>query len=168
MSSNHSEDYYIRVLCNETKIKEIMSTKLITIYEDDDVSVAEEKFISHGIYYLPVVSHDGQLKGLLSQKYLYKAQSPRKIVGNNMDYDPDKLVDGSSYYPKEALDSLILSNIMNHGVFTLSPEDPVKDAILNMINKKLGCIPIVEKDQKLCGILTQQNIIAFMAQALKE
>ena len=158
----------IKMLFEMTKVKDIMRADVITVYEDDDFSEAEEKFTRYGINYLLVTSRDNQLVGVLSQKYIYKTQSPRKILGHEeLDYDPNIIVDGDSFYDKESLDRYILRNIMGKNPFVLFPEDPITEAVFAMDKKNLGCIPIVDANNKVKGILTDKEIVRFLVQFLK-
>ncbi len=155
-------------LFKKVKIQEIMNSAVIKVRMDDDFSNVEECFITHGLTHLPVVNYVDKLVGLISQKYLYKTQSPRKFFEEPqmIDPDPDKIVDGDSFYHKETLNSYILHQIMQKDPFTMGPEDSVGEAVKNMANKKLGCIPIVDPQHTICGILTNQDIIKFLARLI--
>ena len=162
----HSEDFYLKKLFENIKIREVMKTPVVTVYEDDELSAAEQMLVQHSLSYLPVVNHAKEVVGLLSQKYLYKAQSPRRILKHeDLDYDPGVLVDGESYYEKEMLDGYILRNIMKKDPFTLGPEATLAEAILNMDSRIISCIPIVEKN-KIRGIVTIREIVTFVAKIL--
>lgn len=165
----YSEDYYLRALFHKIKVKDIMSAPLITVEVNDELSTVEGKFVEHGLYYLPVVESNGTLAGLISHKYLYKTQSPRKILGHEeLEYDPSRIVDGDSYYNKEALDSFILRNIMYKNPFTLQPEDDLAAVITNMASRNITCIPIVDSKKKAVGIIVYKDIINYINQILLE
>lgn len=153
--------------CKNTKLKDVMSSPVVKIYEDEEFSVAEETFLKKNLYYLPVVDRDNKLVGIVSHKYIYKTQSPRKIVGaEEIEYDPNIIIDGDSFYDKESLDRYILRSIMHKNPFTLKADDSIADAILAMAQKNIGCIPIVKKDKTVCGILTKQDIVQVLSSML--
>jgi CBS domain-containing protein len=154
-------------LFDRVKIKDVMAKDVITVYEDDELSIAQQKFVENNIIYLVVINHEGKLVGLLSRKYLYKTLSPRKIVQEEMDYDPEIILEGDSFYEKESLDSYILYNIMSKHPFSLKPEDSLKIAIKAMADKKIGCIPIVDAKNHPCGVLSHQEIVYFISNLLK-
>lgn len=168
MSSSSNAMNQIKILFETTQVQEIMKTPVITVYEDDDFSEAEEKFIHYGINYVLVVSRQHKFVGLLSQKYIYKTQSPRKILGHEeIDYDPNIIVDGDSFYDKEGLDRYILRNIMSKDPFVMKPEDSVADAVFAMDKKNLGCIPILDQSGKIKGIVTNKEIVSFIVKYIK-
>jgi len=151
-------------LLNKTNIANIMNKKVVTIHEDDDFSQAFIKFSADHVAHIVVLNSDEQVVGLISQKYLYKTKSPRKVVDKEMEFRPDLLRDGEdAFYTKEMLDSYILSNVMQKHPLVLHPQDSVSEAVLQMANKKLSCIPIVDAGNKITGVLTHMEIIAFIS-----
>lgn len=166
--NRYPEDFYIRALLERIKIKEIMTVPVVTIYEDEELSDAEERFINRRVSYLPVITRDNRVVGLLSQKYLYKTLSPRKIMNKDMDYQEDLLIDGDTFYSKEVLNSYMLRHVMYKDPFTLYPDASVGSAVLNMSSRRIGCIPIVNHDQTICGIFTNQDFLDFSARILSE
>ncbi len=167
MANISGEDYYLKVLFEKTKIKDVMTTPVVTIHENDEVSEAQMKFVNNHISHLIVVNTENKLVGIISQKYLYKTQSPRKIISEEMDYDPDILFDGdNSFYSKDTLDRFILHSIMSKDPFSLSPEDSLAKGILSMAQKKISCIPIVDQNRRPQGVLSHQEIVIFAAKLL--
>ena len=156
MELKHSESYYIKVLLNRVKLEDIMTKKVISVNEYDRFSLVEEKLREFRIRHLPVVDFTGKLVGIVTQRDLYRAQSPRRLD------------DGTWYYDQKSLDSNILQYVMTKNPFSLSPEDPVAQAVLVMAERKYGCVPIVKKDQTLCGIVTQHDILKIAAQIIRE
>jgi len=89
-----SEDYYLRVLFEETKVKELMQKNYPYLNEGDELILAEQAFLSQAATHLPIIDEGKKLVGMLSQKYLYKAQSPRKILDGEVTYGKDVIIDG--------------------------------------------------------------------------
>jgi len=148
---------------SQTKIEDVMNNEPIVIKESADLSEVQLKFKNFQLSHLLIVNDAYKLVGLISQKYLYKTQSPRKVLTDEMEYRPDVILDGDSFYEKETLDSFILRNVMMKSPFTLQPEDSLQDAFSNMAKKNLGCIPVVDKDLRIKGVLTDQAIVRYIA-----
>lgn len=147
----------------ETKVSQIMKKNVITVFEDDELSEAEEKFVHHKISHLIVVDHNYKFLGLISQKYIYKTQSPRKIIKEEMDYDKNILIDGDAFYEKDTLNSYILRTIMHKAPVVLTPDASVLEALEQIEKKSISCIPIVDKDRKVQGILTDRDIVSYFS-----
>lgn len=152
----YPEDYYIRKLLYKVKLVDIMIDKLITVRVDEPFSHVEQKLREHGIRHLPVVDKDFKLVGIVTQRDLFRTCPPRKD-------DEGKLI-----YDKEILDGFILEYVMTKNPIALTPSHTAADALLLMVDKKYGCIPVVDKYQTLCGIITQIDMLRIAAQIVRE
>lgn len=123
----------------EKKVKEIMTTDVITTTSDVDVVYAFEKLMEHKISSLPVVE-DEKLIGIITAT----------DVGHNLILDKYEL--GTS-----------VDEIMIKSVVTVSPEDNLETAV-NIMKESvsssgiLNQLPVVE-DGKLVGIISDGDII---------
>jgi CBS domain-containing protein len=151
---------------NTVKLKDAMRSPVVTIHEDEDLSVAQIRFLNHHISHLLVVDRKNSLVGIISQKYLYKTHSPRRILNEEMRYSSNVIVDGDSFYEKQALDGYILRSVMNKNPFTMGPEESLGLAILAMEEKNLGCIPITDKENQILGVLTTQEVVHYIAKLI--
>ena len=120
------------------KVKEIMTTDVITTTCDVDVVCAFEKLMKNKISSLPVVE-DEKLVGIITAT----------DVGHNLILDKYEL--GTS-----------VKEIMIKPVVTVSPEDSIETAINIMKDGAssgiLNQLPVVE-DGKLVGIISDGDII---------
>ena len=140
----------IRQFLKATKIKDAMSSPVITVKETDDFVLVHEKFHTYDIRHIPVVNDAGGVTGLITQHDLYKIHSPRKLE------------DGSWYYDKELLNGFILKNVMIANPFTLKAQQALFEAVEAMVQFKFGCIPITDNYRLPVGILTRADILKFL------
>ena len=147
-------------------IEDVMIKDPVVVLDTQNFSYAQELFVSKRIFYLPVVTKNKELRGVLTQKYVYKMRSPRKIIDSDMERAYDQIKDGDSFYEKRTLDGYILSSVMFKQPFTMNADQLVSEAILHFSQKNLGCIPIVEKNKRICGVLTNKEIMDFLAGAI--
>ena len=121
------------------KVKDIMTTDVITTTSDIDVVYAFEKLMKHKVSSLPVVEDDN-LIGIITAT----------DVGHNLILDKYEL--GTS-----------VDEIMIRSVITISPDDSLESAIKMMkecvsSSGILNQLPVVE-DGKLVGIISDGDII---------
>ncbi len=121
------------------KVKEIMTTDVITISSNVDVIYAFEELMEYKISAMPVVD-DEELVGIITATDL----------GHNLILDKYEL--GTD-----------VKSIMIKNVVTISPENTIGEAIETMKSKAPGSnilnqLPIVE-DGKLVGIVSDGDII---------
>ena len=150
------ENYYLYVMLYKVKLKELMTKSVIALNENESFSRVEEIFREKNIRHLPIVDDRGKLVGMVTQRDLYRIQSPR--------IDED----GNWFYDKEALDTHILKTVMTKNPKTMGPENSVAEVLLLMVEKKYGSIPIIERDGTLCGIITQIDILKMAAAIVRE
>ena len=167
MKLSHSEDFYLRILFGKIKVREIMITPPIVIPEQESLSHVYSLFKQHGIGHLIVINEKMELAGVISQKYFYRAQSPKRVVGNKM-LTSDTILDGDSYFNKESLDNLYLNNITNKQPLTLGPDDPIAKAVLKMSTQNVAFVPVVDVYNKVVGSISLKEIVDFSAHILKE
>jgi len=135
----------------EIFIKDIMVSNLITLNVEDNFSRVEELLRIYNIRHLPIIDKDGILVGIITQRDLYRICPPRKTLEGDLVYD------------KIRLDGFILENVMTKDVLTLSPNDTLDKAINIMVITKYGCLPIVDENKKLLGIVTQIDVLKVIA-----
>ena len=152
----HSEDFYIKTLLNKVLLREIMTTPVISVHVEAPFHEVADKITKNKIRHLPVVDENNKLVGLITERYLYKIQSPRRLE------------DGTWYYDQEALDSFILRNVMISNPLSLRPDNTVGEAILKMVQSREWSISITQKDGTLCGIVTYTDLLELAAQILME
>jgi len=142
----HSEDYYVRVLLHNTKIEEVMASPSISVHVDVPFHEVVDSLMDNKIRHLPVINDAKEVVGLITERDVFKIKSPRRKM------------DGTWYYDPAILDNIILQHVMTKDPFTLHPEDTLAQVIPPMVNNKFGCIPIVNENNVLCGIITQSDI----------
>lgn len=126
----------------DKKVKEIMTTDVITTPSNVDVVNAFEELMEHKISAMPVVD-DGELVGIITATDL----------GHNLILDKYEL--GTD-----------VKSIMIKDVVTVSPENTISEAIETMKSNApdsniLNQLPVVENG-KLVGIISDGDIIKLI------
>jgi acetoin utilization protein AcuB len=140
----------INEVLSSIKLKDVMTSPVITVQEWEDFHVVQDKLETHDIRHLPVVDGSDRLVGIISQRQLYKICSPHRIEN------------GGWHYDKDILDAFILKRVMVQSLYVLKPENTLADAIKDMVQFKIGCIPIVDDSRSPVGIVTRDGILALL------
>jgi len=135
------------------KVREIMSTPVTTLEPDDNLAFAEELMTVERVRHLPVL--DGELLvGLLSHR--------------------DILLASESLLKKSAVDQDLerkrktaVREVMRGSVDTISPNDDAADAADFMLTEKIGCLPVVDEQHRLLGIVTDADFVTLARDALR-
>ena len=123
-------------------VRDIMTSKVITIPSDTPVLEAEQLMTFHGFERLPVVDK-GKLVGLVTKDNLLKA-SPS---------DATSFSRGELYY---LLSKLAVKEIMKKKVVTVSPDTSVEQAVAIAQQNRVGCLPVLE-DDTVVGMVTTND-----------
>jgi CBS domain-containing protein len=134
-------------------VKDVMKTQLVTLNADSKLGFAEDIMYLGRIRHLPVVRGDC-LVGILTQRDLYKASLTSMLTNWKEN--------------KEFLDSIQVSEVMTKNVTTVSPDATVEDAAQIMIDKKVGCLPVVKDKNKLVGLITETDVLQYFVNKNKK
>ena len=122
-------------------VKEVMVKEVATLDVNDELSLANDIMRLGRIRHLPVV--DGsRVVGLVSERDLFRS-SLAQVLGTDS---------------RNLMKALRIKDIMVREVTTISPEAKLFDAVKLMIEKKIGCLPVVE-DDRLVGLITETDIL---------
>ena len=99
------------------------------------------------IRHLPVLDDQGKLVGLVSQRDLFRGALAQAIGYDRRAH-------------REFLDSIRLK--MTKNVVATTPDTPLSEAARMMMERKIGCLPVLE-DGCLVGILTEGDFVALFA-----
>jgi CBS domain-containing protein len=128
-------------------VKEIMSTDVEIIGRNENLRTVEDIMRNKKIRHL-LVLEEGQIAGVLTQRDLFKA-----AMSSTM---------GTGEKAQRAfLHSVLVKEVMTYPVITIAPAATVQEAANLMIEKGIGCLPVVEGTQ-LVGIITKTDLLRYL------
>ena len=126
------------------QVSEVMATDVVTVGRNDDLRLVDDIMAERHIRHIPVVE-DGALVGLVTQRDVFKAR-----MSSTMGYGEKS--------QRAFLHAVPVKGVMAHPVITIAPEMSVAEAVDLLINKGIGCLPVVQ-DGQLLGIVTKTNLL---------
>ncbi|MBA6335784.1 CBS domain-containing protein [Colwellia sp. BRX8-7] len=130
-------------------LSKIMSTDLITLELDDDLSKAKAIFDLHSIHHILILC-DKQLVGVVTDRDIYKHLSPTIGTKNETPRDHSML-------------QKKLHLIMKRDLTTAKEEVSLNDAVLMFHDNHLSCLPIVNDEMQPIGIISWRDILKVIA-----
>jgi acetoin utilization protein AcuB len=128
-----------------------MQTSVIRAAMDSTLGEAMTLCFQHRIRHLPVINDEGKLVGLLTDRDLrfYISHRLGTIMENNSD--------------REALHHH-LHVIMVRRVVSGRPEMTITQATRLMLDNRIGCLPIIDGESRLVGIVTTGDFLRLIAE----
>jgi CBS domain-containing protein len=133
-------------------VRALMRPNPITLAVTDTLDIADDLMNLGRIRHLPVV--DGRrVMGIVSQRDLLRA-AVSCLLGLGRAVEQDWLR------------KIAVATVMTPRVFTVSPSTPLQTAVAIMIDKRIGCLPVVENG-RLIGILTETDCLSRLRALLE-
>ena len=134
------------------RVRDIMSTNVITINKDILVDDAKKIMEAYKIRRLPVMKKD-RLIGLVTKHMMVKAE-------------PSPATSLSIHELRYLLAEMTVKEIMVKNPFTVSPDMPVEEALHLGEEKRHGAFPVVENG-KMIGIITESDVVKLVSKIVK-
>lgn len=129
-------------------VGQFMSTDLFTVSPDDLIDLAASVMDWRHIRHVPVEDQEGRLVGLVTHRGLL-----RVLTSGNRGNSDDS--------------AMTVREVMISNPFTVSPATPSLEAIEIMRNNRVGCLPVVEREQ-LVGIVTSYDFLEASARLFQQ
>jgi len=134
------------------KVKDLMSTDLVTLTEDETLADAQRCMARGRIRHLPVV-RDGLLVGLVTHRDLLAASFSifAEVEANEQ---------------RRVFATVPVVEIMHRDVVTVSPDLGASQAARILLENKYGCLPAVGEGGELLGIVTEADFLRLTVRLL--
>jgi acetoin utilization protein AcuB len=132
-------------------VESIMARDVVCINMDATLGKALALCAQKQIRHLPVLDENGCLAGLVTDRDLKYFVSPRigTISENNAD--------------RESLERHV-HVIMVRQVISTFAETPLAEAAQSMLMNRVGCLPVIDKERHVIGLLTTTDFVRYVAQ----
>ena len=147
------------------KAKEIMSKEVITVFPENSVEELAKILTDNNISGVPVVDKENKVVGIVTEKdLLYKGTEPRfpavaEILGAHVFLGSVKKYNTQL---KKVLATSV-AELMTQDVITANEDDDIKIIVDLMIKNNINRLPVLDPENKLCGIISRTDIVKYMA-----
>ena len=145
------------------KVKDIMTTEIITVSPETEIVNAAKILLEKKINGLPVTDSSGRLLGVLTQSDLVAQQKDIPI--------PSVFTLMESYVPLtlikridnevEKIAALTVEQAMTPDPVTVSPETDIAEVAKLMVDNKYHTLPVMEGD-KVVGIVGKEDVLKIL------
>ena len=134
-----------------SRIGTIMSRKVQTTTEDTSLSSLREVFSAAKFQHLPVVDSSGRLQGIISVKDYFRALSP--VMESAFEISVENYIQ-----------SRRVRHVMTSPAISVSDKTSIKEAANLLLQYNIGCLPVVDVEQRLLGIVSWKDVLRFALQ----
>lgn len=126
------------------RVRDIMTRKVLTVDMDRSLNDVRRVFERAPFHHL-VVIEDGQLVGLVSDRDVFREISP--FVGTPTERSCDAFTLRKHVH-----------QIMTRRPATCAPDEEASAACRMMLDKRISCLPVVDKAGRCVGIVTIRDV----------
>jgi CBS domain-containing membrane protein len=128
------------------RVRDLMTSNAVAVGLDEPVTTIRELMSERNIRHVPVLDDDKAVVGLVSERDLL-----RRTFGPDADL-PLSL-------QRDVMTAVKARDVMTWEVDTVAPDEDLASAAQVMLDNKYGCLPVVDEDGSLIGILTEADFV---------
>lgn len=136
------------------RVSDHMTGDVLTLRESDTLRTALELELSRRIRHIPVLSAQGALVGIVTDRDIRRALPTPLSPAAPEEYE--SILDGTS-----------IGRVMTREPYTIDAGADVSQAVRAMLDKKIGGLPVI-KDGALAGMFTKSDALRGFLELLGE
>ena len=136
-------------------VGDIMTRDVFPLHEDQTLNVVRLLMRTVRVRHVPILNRDEKFIGLLSHRDL-------------LAYSISKLADIDPLEQREIDRHIPIRDVMQTEVETTNAETPLTEALQRMLDNKFGCLPVIDQDNRLKGIITNEDIMRLAIRLLEK
>ena len=125
--------------------KDLMTTTVVTLTGEQTLEHIEEAMKLLRFRHMPVVEGD-RIIGLVSLRDALRVSASSLIPNASAQ---DRFLEGQYK----------VADVMNRELTTVGPDTPLSEVAALLLDRKLGCTPVVEEPNVLVGIITEADFV---------
>jgi acetoin utilization protein AcuB len=138
-----------------SEVKSYMTGQPIAIEPDASVLAAIDLMTDHGIRHLPVVDRSHRVCGVVSFEDLRAALPVPLSLHVPLTVDE-----------RREVSDLAVGEAMTYSPVTIGYDAPLEEAAQRMLDGRFGCLPVVDEDGRLDGILSETDLLSALITSL--
>ncbi len=127
-----------------TEVADIMTGRVVSLSPHHSFSEAANLMNDRNFRHCVVVDAHGQIVGVISDRDILRALAR----------NPNSR-------------SKSVEQFMTHNPVTVRRHTPIADAVSKIVSKRINCLPVVDEDGSVCGIVTSTDLLKSYQQLLE-
>lgn len=135
-------------MATETTVADLMTTKVVTFFEEQLLPLAEDLMRLKKMRHIPVIDDERRVVGIVTHRDILRVQSQSFF-----------LVEGER--PVTMAPSVPVKKVMSRDVWTVDQNASAYDAGKLLADHAFSCLPVIDSDHKLVGIVTDRDYLKY-------
>jgi len=127
-----------------TSVGEVMTSKTVTLNPSNSLQDAIGMMANNSFRHFPVVGDNAHLAGVVSDRDLLRA------MNHNKDWS-----------------STTIAQVMTQTVVKVKRDTPLSVAVEEILTRRIHCLPVVDDNDRVCGIVTSTDLLKAFQQIQK-
>ncbi len=127
-----------------TTVGEVMTSKIVTLSPSNSLQEAIGMMANNSFRHFPVVEDNAHLAGVVSDRDLLRA------MNLNKDWS-----------------STTITQVMTQNVAKVKRHTPLSVAVEEILTRRINCLPVVDDNDRVCGIVTSTDLLKAFQQVQK-
>lgn len=136
----------------DIKIKDVMSTRLITLHPKDSLQRAKEVFAEYNIHHIPICVMN-EVRGIISLGDILYLEG---MILNSFD----------QFIKDKKSQNTPIEDVMTKNPYYTTSEAQLATAINKMIKNRINALPVVDNNE-IVGLITTHDILEAFNEFLK-
>jgi len=134
-------------------VQDRMTKNVITVRPDDTVSKVIDVMSQNNVRRVPVTDDDNNIQGVVTLN----------LINKNSPSNASSL---SVFEINYLLNKILIKDIMYKDYVVVRPDMLLEEAASLMVEKSVGCAPVVDNNNKVVGIITRIDILSSFVDLL--
>jgi CBS domain-containing protein len=138
-------------------VADIMTRKVIYLREEDNLSHIQQGMERFNLRHFPVLDGD-RIVGLITHRDIL-----RIAVEQRMSHIP-----GTPGAKEPKAGEIFVASVMTRDPVTVGPQTPIVEAARLLLKARFGCLPVVDENRNVVGIVTEHDFLDLLVELLDE
>jgi len=122
------------------RIADLMTRELVSVAPGQTFGEVVGLMANRPFRHVLVIHSDGRLAGVISDRDLLR-----------------KMAATTDWKTK------LVEEVMTREVLTVKPETSLSAAVKEILGRRINCLPVIDKNEKVCGIVTSTDLLSAFA-----
>ena len=132
------------MIVGPSEVADVMTSKVVTLSPHHSFSEAANLMNDRYFRHCVVVDAQGKIVGVISDRDILRALARNPNARSKS-----------------------LDQIMTRNPITVRRDTPIAEAVSKIVSKRINCLPVIDEDGGVCGIITSTDLLKSYQQLLE-